>query len=265
MMGTSRIGLYPPKQLHPYLGGKIYNATLAGSTILEQSAYLEFFIESFTPSTIVWSLDFFSFNPDKAPYPSFSKERLLSAIYLDDYMEAIFSFKTLSKSIKTAKESFFSKVDTEIDQPFTPEQVASNIAHTLNQYATQKDFLYSENFKTPHSIDLNIARVQHIVTLAKKYNVTLILYLSPVYFSHLEMITRTGLGDTYAYWQTSLAKIHPYYNFATINSITKEAMNFRDSSHTVGSIGKLVFGKIFSDENVVTPENFGTFIQKEAH
>lgn len=265
MMGTSRIGLYPPAQVAPYLKGTIYNATLAGSTILEQASYLEFFITSFKPSTIIWSLDFFSFNPEKQPYQSFSQKRLLSKVFLDDYMEAIFSFKTLSKSIKTAKESLSNKPHTEADQPFTPEQVASNIAYTLNQYATQKDFLNAESFKHPHAIDQNLARVAHIVNLAKQHNITLIIYLSPVYFTHLEMIETVGLGHTYAYWKSALATIHPYYNFATINTITQEPMNFRDSSHTIGSIGKLVFGRIFNNTTLDIPNNFGILVDEISH
>ena len=105
MMGTSRIGHFLTSDLIKYLPQPIYNMSLPGSTIDEQSQYLEFMIKHQNIKTIIWSLDFFSFNPDKKNYPTFKKERLTTSFYSDDFMLSLFSFPTFKKSILTIKDN----------------------------------------------------------------------------------------------------------------------------------------------------------------
>ena len=260
MMGTSRIGLYPSEYLLKYIDKKIYNSALAGSSIEEQSAYLTYYIEHFNLTHIVWSLDFFSFNPDKKPYPDFSTKRLEESFYLPDYAEATFNFKTSLISLKTIYANIGQIATTvEKDQPFSDKQIQKNIEATLKQYKEGEMFLNSQNFLNPSSIDANLNRIKEVAQLCQKNGIELILYISPVHESHLEMIESSGLGETYSYMKQHLSFVHPYYDFGTKNTITQNFLNFRDSSHTVKSIGKLIFERIL-DKNLTTQDSdFGIY------
>lgn len=205
LMGTSRIGLYNPQDISKYIRGKPYNSSLAGSSIEEQSAYLEYYIKNLNLRHIVWSLDFFSFNPDKTPYPAFTKQRLESSFYIPDYAEAIFNFKTFSVSLKTFFLNFSQKSEIQnLDQPFNEKQIHSNINATIREYKREKMFLNSKNFQHPRDIDKNLQHIRQIVDLCEKHNITLTLYISPVYYKHLEMFDDLHLAYTYRYLKKSL-------------------------------------------------------------
>lgn len=269
MMGTSRIGLFGESQLAPYLEGPIYNASMAGSTIDEQAAYIRYMVGRGDVKNVVWSLDFFSFNPTKPIDPAFEAQRLSETPYLNDYLISLFSFKTLTRSFKTVKKNRFSvpEPDETTGQPFTRKRVDFNINYILRQYATDVTFLKSEIFKNPSSIDPKLALVRETVQFCKERNVTCTLYTSPVFYRHMDMVYGIGLGATFEYWKKGLAGIQPYTDFCTYSALSKEPMKFRDSSHVIGEVGELVFARLFADRHAV-PDDFGILVTAataEAH
>jgi len=258
MMGTSRIGLFTEAQLSPYLEGPIYNLSMAGSTIDEQAAYIQYMLKYENIKNVVWSLDFFAFNPTKPTDAAFQPERLSETIYWDDYLISLYSFKTLSRSFKTVKKNLFSVQEPEpMGQPFSRDKVEFNIAYILNQYATDTTFLNSKIFHDPSSIDPKIEVVKRTVQLCRENNVTCVLYTSPVFYQHIDMLYALNLGATFEYWKQELALIGPYTDFCTYSALSKEVMQFRDSSHVIGDVGALVFARIFSKRTPNVPADFG--------
>lgn len=255
MLGTSRIAFFPEEQLAPYLKGPIYNLGMRGSTINEQIDYLEYMINHHNIKNIVWALDFFAFNPTKPNNPVFEQKRLSDSIYYDDYQLALFSFNTLDRSIKTIEKNLFSKTDQE--QNLSREQIESNIRDVLHQFATDKIYLKSEEFKEPSSIDPKIERLKKIIALCQQKKINCFIYISPVYYLHIDMIYSIGLGTTFEYWKKSLATVHPYTDFCTYSSLSKDLMQFKDSSHTIPSVGNLIFARIFDPNNPLVPSDFG--------
>lgn len=261
MMGTSRIGLFKESQLAPYLDGPIYNASMAGSTIDEQAAYIRYMVGRGYVKNVVWSLDFFAFNPTKPIDPAFEVQRLSDAPYLNDYLISLFSFKTFTRSFKTVKKNIFStpEPDETTGQPFTRKRVDFNINYILHQYATDATFLKSETFKNPSSIDPKIALVRETIQFCQERNVTCTLYTSPVFYRHIDMVYGIGLGNTFEYWKIELANIQSYTDFCTYSTLSKEPMKFRDSSHVIGDVGKIVFARLFSDRHTA-PDDFGILV-----
>jgi len=265
MMGTSRIGLYSPEMLKKYFpNSNIYNASLAGSSIEEQTAYLEYCINVLKVKHIVWSLDFFTFNPSKVPYTDFSYNRLNSYPYFSDYYYGMFNFKSFYDGLKTLETNLQNKLNTRVEsnQPFTKVQLRKNINATLAEYKRDKNFLKSNSFSSSINIHSNLKKVSRIVTLCQKNNVRLDIYLSPVYKEHIKMTEEIGLHQTYKYWKEQLSFIYGYYDFNTINSITSNELNFRDSSHTVISVGDMIFCKIFDKNCLNAPSDFGKYVKK---
>lgn len=257
MIGTSRIGFFSESQLSPYLDAPIYNLSLPGSTIDEQAAHIEYMIKHHHIKNIIWSLDFFSFNPSKPRNPAFDPERLSNKIYWNDYLISLFSFKTLAKSIKIIKKKFLSPPNKIYSQPFSRVQIAANIDYTLKEYAGQKLFLKSELFKDPASINQKIELLKKTIIFCHENNVTCILYTSPVYYKHIDMYYSIGLGNTFEYWKKSLADIQPYTDFCAYNTLNHDMMKFRDSTHVISNVGELVFARIFNSKIDDLPHDFG--------
>lgn len=277
MVGTSRIGYFKSYTLKPYAPSPIFNLTLAGSSVYEQRRYIQYAIEHLPVKTIVWSLDFFSFNPIKQPYPSFSEDRLKHSIYLDDYLISLFSYRTFERSLKTLKINhregpFDDNVSAYYEphhymdvqgQTLSYEEVRKNANWTLNEYADHEAFLKPAEFRNPQAITPKLAEVAYIINLCKEKHIRCLIYTSPVYREHLDMIYKLGLGDTYEYWKKGLAHITDYWDFNTYNSLTENLMNFRDSSHMVSDNGKFIFTRLFNAVPYLGPADFGYYATQE--
>lgn len=277
MVGTSRIGYFKSDTLKPYAPSPIFNLTLSGSSVYEQRRYIEYAINHLPIKTVVWSLDFFSFNPIKQPYPTFSEDRLNRRIYLDDYLISLFSYRTFERSLKTFKVNrangpFDDNVSAYYEshhymdvqgQTLSFEEVRKNANWTLCEYADHEGFLHPKEFRDPHSIDPKFSEVAYILNLCKEKNVKCLIYTSPVYREHLDMIYAIGLGRTYEHWKHGLADLTDYWDFNTYNSLTENIMNFRDSSHMVSDNGKFIFTKLFNAKTIQGPSDFGYRVTKE--
>jgi len=263
MMGTSRMGIFSVAQLAPYLPKPIQNLSLEGASVYEQYRYLRYAIEYGRVKHIIWSLDFFAFNPDKKPDHTFKTKRLDQQVFWSDYGMALFNFKTFKRAWKTLADNM--KLEKKVDlmgQPFSKKQVKAQMKLTLNEYATHDGFLLSQRFKQPHSIDKNLAYVQEIISLCSAHKISCRLYTSPVSASHLALYKTLGLEQTFVYWKEALAALSAYDDFATQNSVTKNILNFRDSSHVIGQVGTLIFAKIFHDSTISIPEDFGIAVPR---
>lgn len=272
--GSSRVGLFRNYLIEPYVKKPIFNLALAGSSIYEQAEYIKYAIKTYKLDTIIWSLDFSSFNPDKRPYTGFSIDRLNQNIYFDDFTLSLMSYKTFERSLKTLKDNRkdnneysylyeqnkFSNVQGRL---FNKKVIQKNINMTLADYASLPSFLNSNKFKNFSSIDSKLKIFTEVVKLCKKNKIKLKVYTSPVYYRHVDLYYKMGLGETYSYWKKELALITSYTDFCTKNEITNNIMNFRDSSHIVSSMGKLVFARIFNDKNTDIPDDFGIYIDKK--
>lgn len=271
LMGTSRIGFFKSTYMSSYAPKPIYNLALAGSSIYEQASYLEYMINHQNIKLVVWALDFYSFNPDKKNEDTFDINRLNKSFYYSDYITSLLNYRTFEKSIQTIKEN--SKYDysqqltrplfeeaqyfNQQGQPYSYNEVNKNITATLNEYKNHTQFLKSTHFSNPHSIDPALKRVAYVINLCNEKHIPCIIYTSPVYVKHIDLIYSLNLGKTFNYWKRSLVTIHPYTDFCTYNSVTKNIMNFRDSSHIISDQGKIIFAKIFNDPKILVPQDFG--------
>jgi len=267
MVGSSRIGYFKDNTIDKYVQKPIFNLSLAGSSIYEQVQYIKYAIKKFHLHEIVWSLDFFAFNPEKKPYESFSNDRLNKSIYLKDYFAALMSYRTFEKSIKTLKEnmkpsnsSYLVEKNQYTDvqgQTLTKKQILKNIKITLDEYTNVPGFLKSKKFQNPKSIDPNLQLFRNTILLCQKKHIKVTIYTPPVYIAHLNLIQKMKLGKTFNYWKKELAKITSYTDFCYKNDITTNIMNFRDSSHTISDTGKLIFKKIYDSNHTDPNLDFG--------
>lgn len=276
LIGTSRAGLFPSRQLLPYATAPVYNLSLAGSSIQEQSRYLEYALRTGSLETVVWSLDLFAFNPDKPHNISYQTERLEKEIYWPDITNSMLSFKTVEKSINTIKDSLRYNGDLQTHlyertqyitmqgQGFTPAQIQENIKRTLAMYRSSSGFLKSEGFKQKDSIDSSLQAIRKIASLCDRRGVKLHVYFSPIHEEHLNLIYTLGLENTYLYCKREVADITSYTDFSLLNSVTKNSANFRDSSHVTSDIGPLIFARIFNKKLPALPKDFGKLVKKSS-
>lgn len=274
LMGSSRIGMIPTIYVENYVDKPIYNLSLAGSSIYEQTSYLEYALNNMDITTIIWGLDFFGINPVKNIKNKENEDRVTRYINYDDYLTSLISAKAIKHSLSTIKYNFQNKKKTSkyyadlqyketIENTYSEQEILQNIEQTLETYTINKTFLTSEEFKKPENINICLEMIDKIVKLAQKKDVKLYILVNPVYKKHLDLYEKLGLSNTYIYWKDKLADITSYYDFLTYNSITNNHLNFRDSAHIKPDLTPMLFGRIFHNNEDNIPKDFGVFVEKK--
>jgi hypothetical protein len=278
MMGTSRIGAVHPKYLNKYTNGKIYNLALGGSHVLEHYYYLKYFIEHYDINTIVLGLDFVSFKKIKnGTYERghFDINRF-NRYYFDDYINGVIGKRALTDSWNTLIDSNKNKEKNEIDfkngwvthykdyRDFKKQGIK-----VVNKRIRQKLASYNKNgFKdskvfSKKILDQNIIYLNKIVELASQNNISLKIFISPTYAKHIDLIYTKGFGDSFEYWKTELVKIADVFDFSGRNTITNNPKYYMDASHYNSNVGRLIFAKMFDDNSIRVPKDFGTLLNKK--
>jgi len=259
LIGTSRIGTMHPDDVQRYTKDKVYNLTLAGSTSYEQSLYLEYMIKHHKIKTVIVGLDFFSYLPNKLIQEGFSVDRLTQPVYFKDYTDALLSINGLSRSQKTITDNIAGallekdykngwntfyhgkeKLDKEGDR-----YIRNMIVRTIKDY--KRDYYANQKFRDINTTYPYLAYLKNMVKLAKDNNINLILYISPIYCQHFDLIYTLGLGNTFEEWKRQIALLSNYYDFTGHNSITTDMKWWWDTSHINRNGNKLVVDKIFNN------------------
>jgi len=281
MMGSSRIGMLPPSAVSKYLGGPTKNMAMEGTNIEEQSQYLLYMIKNTSVKNIVWSMDFFSFNPDLANDIDFNYDRLESSIHFNsDHKISLLGFQATKNSFLTLYDNFkASDKNKEVHKRFLSDEDGETKRYqhynTLKQNEVDeitawqienytKKFLVVKTFDSPHSIDPNIKKIHTVINACKKKKIKLVIYTSPVSKDFLQLYKDLNLEDTFKYWKKGLADITAYTDFCYLNDITKNPYNFLDASHLMPKYSALLFARVFNDPSIKGPKDFGKYINKKS-
>ena len=112
-------------------------------------------------------------------------------------------------------------------------------------------------------LDKNIIYLNKIVELCAQNNISLKIFISPTYAKHIDLIYTKGFGDSFEYWKMELVKIADVFDFSGRNTITNNPKYYMDASHYNSNVGSFIFARMFNDNSVNVPKDFGTLLNKE--
>lgn len=272
LIGTSRTEAIDPAFLDIYYPNeRIYNLAIPGSGVVTHKRNIEYFIKHHNIKAIVYGLDFFAFNP-------YNNQDILAKRYednyRDDYIDAILSLKTLTKSIKTVydnirginpKRDYSNGWVTNEHQYIKIDKsggryILDNFEKMLNVYATSKDFYNYNPFKESSSVEPALQDLKYIINLCEEHRVELKLFISPISVRLRELIGIKGLNATYSYWKNELSQHEVIYDFSGYNSITSDINNYFDASHYQPKVAHFIFAKMFHNKKIEVPDDFGVLL-----
>ncbi|QOG11496.1 hypothetical protein [Arcobacter sp. FWKO B] len=276
LVGSSRVEHIHPKYLQQYENGKIYNVSVKGSGLSTQFQLIQYFVTRGNVKTVVLGLDFYAFSPINIGEYKNIKFTRYDDFYYDDYLNSLFGFRTLRKSISTFKDNI-KGIDGRIEwdsgwdtysheYPLiynnTDEWYFNKIDSIFPNFGINDKFFANEEFKNPLSINNGLMILSEIVTLCKNYDVKLILFTTPLYHKVYDVIHDRGYDKTYTYWKNELSKYNMVYDFNYKNSITSDYRNYVDPSHFKSDVGKYIFAKIYHDKSLIV-DDFGKILTVE--
>ena len=107
-------------------------------------------------------------------------------------------------------------------------------------------------------IDHCAAALTEIVELCERYGTELTVVSAPLLADHIPAYDEAEVRAFYE----RMAGICEFWDF-TISSVSYEPRYFYDTTHYRNSIGEMILARIYGDESVYVPEDFGVYVTRE--
>ena len=132
---------------------------------------------------------------------------------------------------------------------------------TLAEYLQRSAYAQFGSFPEQHSaivpdeMKLSLDAVARIRALCTEKGVRLIVVCQPDYFRNIDDFS----ASDQALFRRELAKVTDYWDF-TCSSVSYEPRYFYDADHFRSCVGRMAVARMFEDERVYFPEDFGEYV-----
>ena len=267
ILGASGSSAYSVHRLSEYMDASFYNMFFIGADMshLEQTA--QYLIENYTVRNLVIGVS------------------ISNGLYFDRHIE---NPRTQSLHVNAAGGSRFAfywqylwlnpqyafdKIVSFLDRGYLPGQnnwyntatgafdkrarEAIRIGCIEDYFEIYPEFeTFSSDFtREMTQIDNTIASLTRIRDMVEAVDGNLLLIFNPLYYGHFFRFTEEDVGEFF----TKLADVAPFWDF-TLNPFSWEPRFFYDPTHFREALGNMVLARIFDDDSVYVPEDFGTLI-----
>jgi hypothetical protein len=278
MLGSSRVYLMNPLMVSRYIGGTTYNLGVGTAQPEDHLGFLLLLekMDKF-PSSVILGLDFYSFNKNLETNKYFIRNEDINFLHISSAntseLVGLLSLKMLKASVQTLKVHFGLKhAERHFDEngassegstvfDYYPIKNKEEDIYAMAKRNRSSDFIYN-----PKYIDVSEDRVSYlkrVVALCKKHNARLVVFITPLYGKLLRDIYKDeNLNRQLKKFKGHLAEITTYYDFLTLNEISRDARYFGDPSHVRATTGNMILAKLFADESVELPDDFGVLVDK---
>jgi hypothetical protein len=277
LIGSSRIGTTEPKYLERYIKDvRFYNLTIAAGTLGDFQILIKRLLQSQVQVKYIYlQIDVFD---NLTNYTHDQSALLLKMKPEDENIEQKVQFYRdylLSHPYETLwaqlERDFNLKNEYRRNDFFQSgcwyeDSKERELHKNANLYVKkEKTFYKKEKIVADKEVVFkNLAALKNIVSTCQQNNIKLILFVTPHNKNMLKSINYSDYLD----FLKSLAQINDYWDFSGFNTITMENKNYYEYSHYRPYVGQLITGRIFHDDTVNIPNDFGIKITSqniEAH
>jgi len=272
LFGSSRVYSINPLMLSKYVGGTTYNTGVGTARMEDHLGFLLLLQRNKKlPKKIILGLDFYTFNPKLKPNSYFLKNSDLNFLHGTTenslYLNKFFSIDATIASIKTLNNFILSPSQK---PRFDQFGAAHNASDNFNYYPkAQKQQVFSDkrllndlNFIRSEQYQvLSETRFQYLnkfITICDDNNITLKIFTTPLAGGLLAKINSdTQLNNMLNLFKIKLQKTTSYNDFLTHNKIINTPVFFNNPTHTKTTTGNLMLAKLYDDEKISLPQDFG--------
>lgn len=269
MIGSSRIGVTSPKVVEQYIpNSKFYNMSMSSATMYDYKMHIRYLIkQKYRIDTIYLQLDV-----DTMHYYGLSDSDYLSKLhpYVEGksltfyYFEYLSGFFPFNAKVKIAQNINYKPTKTTYSLEtgvWTNPPAEKRVEENCKEYVASEEKFHRKNRPSLTYItkDKTISDLKEIVLLCKTNNIKLYTFITP----HNNIMMDSFVREDYLDYLSDIAHITNFYDFSGYNSVTENNCNYYETSHYRPKIGKLIAGRIFHDNNIDIPDDFGILVTKE--
>ena len=133
----------------------------------------------------------------------------------------------------------------------------SDMGRYLEAYPVFADYPDGSGYTLPKTAEC-MASVGRIVDMCREAGAELTVVTAPVYQAYLGYFDR----DTVAGFYRSLAEVTDFWDFS-YSTVSCDPRYFYDSTHFRNDVGDMAIARIFGDDGVYIPEDFGVYVTCE--
>lgn len=266
IIGCSKTSSFPTEMLNSYYGASFYNLMMYGEDLYDVEMTLKYVLESYGAEQIVIVTGFEGLTDydnesdgmkgnthakvdGSNPITFYSKYLFANPRYAFDKIEAWRndSYLVNANRVFTVETGAYDKSLRDV------ERISS-----LKEYmAAYPEFTYDYGYhEALEDVDEGLASIGRMKAMCDAAGVGFTLIISPMYENDLDSYINDDLW--YFYWE--LAEITDFWDFSGYNSVNTEPRYYYDVYHHRNSVGAMALARMFSDESVYVPEDFGVYV-----
>ena len=116
---------------------------------------------------------------------------------------------------------------------------------------------YNVKKYTANRIEECMEEIRTIKAHCEKNGVNLIVLCQPMYYKYMSYFPQE---DQAAFFD-ALAQVTDYWDF-TLSSLSRDPRYFYDTTHARNYLGKMMLAKVFGDETLAVPDDFGRYVEQ---
>ncbi len=272
LLGSSRIGTTHPDAVQQYVpGSHFYNLSVAIGTPYDHLKHLNYLLASGnTPRNLYLELDIdlglTEFSHDESylltklhPHVNGQDRARYWIEFATVFQPQAMSEKIWKNLVAKTPEGFLA-LDMEAGTWARPLQDA-RIAADPARYIRDEPKFHQRNSRTIRNIRGKeyLGAVREIRDICRQHNIRLTVFTTP----HHRVVMDSLAEKDYLDWLGELAAITPFWDFSGYNSVTLDDRNYLESNHHRPHVGAMIAARIFADDRVPVPADFGVLVTPE--
>ena len=267
ILGCSSVSSFPTDALNTYFDAKFYNMIAYGADMLDVEQQAFYLVENYEVKNLVVSVyidNAMNYNEEADPLayampPETTGENPLAFyakyLFMDprhslDKLEAIAQDTYLTQTFDV-----FDASDGAYDKKVRDAEPIGNMDAYLESYPVFANYPALSNQTNEEAITGTLESLTRIKQLCEDNGVQLTVVTAPVYVDYLASFPWEQVADFY----TRLAEVTDYWDFS-YSSVSFEPRYFYDETHFRECVGDMALARMFGDESVYIPEDFGAYV-----
>lgn len=268
IIGCSSTSSFPKEQLDEYLDANFYNLIMYGADLLDVEQYVRYLLDHYTVKNLVLNVyvgNAQRYDAESDPLTDSMPWQVDGSSPLAFYARYLFADprygwdklqKLRTDSVIQDVHDVFDVESGAYDKSRRDVEPVGDLASYLAEYPVFSNY---PRYKTEvDQMENCMKSVAAIRDMCREAGVNLLVVTPPLYWDHINQLAREDVENFY----TRLAEVTPYWDF-TVSSVSRDPRYFYDEAHFRNCVGKMALARIFEDDTVYIPEDFGVYVTPE--
>lgn len=267
IVGSSGSSSYPVEELNEYLDARFFNCFFYGTDMVDFEMISTYLIENYEVKNLLLNLSMKIASEYDVPQEDRTTYHYYEVDGSSGFLRALqYLFNTPADSWKKLQSYWSNGYLQDAYEVFNPDTGAYDKSRRdaepigeLASYVAKSQYAVFANYPKRSSsmpaLEQAMAAVARIKGLCEEKGIRLIVTCQPAYWEANDDFT----VEDQARFRNALAQITEYWDF-TLSSVSFEPRYFYDDTHFRNNVGSMALGRIFGNDSLYIPDDFGEFV-----